>query len=473
MGSPCKIVRISQQDFDALVMENVQDLGMDPAEALADAIETLKLQGVDLSGILKCVPGDANAKENPVILALDALRDMSAKAPNLDVLLAHSASIDIERVVGVLDTLYGLCSAEGSENVSIARKNGGVEVLISICAGLPRHVPEVRAFVLSLKTLAVLVNDVRCAKTFQQSDGPKVIVGILSECDCNINTLNSGFAVVAAAASGNEVLKEAFMELNIDELLVQQIATHNGSTIQSLFDAVRVLLTPDDTRVLASQVVGYARRFAKIGMAKVLVDSLCHRLDQSSLVSASLALRSFAVNEEICRMIAENGGIDVVLQCISDTGMQNNKAAAIALCSLLSKLAASDANKSAIVEKQGLDKLIQLSSVFAADPTALQEIMSTICVVSLRSPENAASAMEAGAGDLVVEAMMRFPRASQMQRQACLMIRNLVVRNPENRDIFLNNGTEKIIRQAKHNHESCKRAATDALRDLGLDSYND
>ncbi|CAN6482877.1 unnamed protein product [Victoria cruziana] len=424
MGSPCKIVRISQQDFDALVMENVQDLGMDPAEALADAIETLKLQGVDLSGILKCVPGDANAKENPVILALDALRDMSAKAPNLDVLLAHSASIDIERVVGVLDTLYGLCSAEGSENVSIARKNGGVEVLISICAGLPRHVPEVRAFVLSLKTLAVLVNDVRCAKTFQQSDGPK-------------------------------------------------IATHNGSTIQSLFDAVRVLLTPDDTRVLASQVVGYARRFAKIGMAKVLVDSLCHRLDQSSLVSASLALRSFAVNEEICRMIAENGGIDVVLQCISDTGMQNNKAAAIALCSLLSKLAASDANKSAIVEKQGLDKLIQLSSVFAADPTALQEIMSTICVVSLRSPENAASAMEAGAGDLVVEAMMRFPRASQMQRQACLMIRNLVVRNPENRDIFLNNGTEKIIRQAKHNHESCKRAATDALRDLGLDSYND
>lgn len=39
-------------------------------------------------------------------------------------------------------------------------------------------------------------------------------------------------------------------------------------------------------------------------------------------------------------MIAENGGIDVVLQCISDTGMQNNKAAAIALCSLLSKVSA-------------------------------------------------------------------------------------------------------------------------------------
>ncbi|XP_031496381.1 uncharacterized protein LOC116261710 [Nymphaea colorata] len=476
MGSSSKNVRISQEGFDALVMENIHDLGMDPAEALADAIETLKLQGVDLSGILKCVPGISNAKENPVVLALDALRDMTVKAPHLDEFVpdvAHNASIDIERVGDALDTLWGLCSADGSENVSIARNNGGLEVLISICSGLPRHVPEERALVLSLKTLAVLVNDIQCAETFKRSDGPKVVMGILNEFDHNINILNSGFAVVAAAASGNEILKEAFMELNIDELLVQLIVAQNGSNIQSLFDALRVLLTPDDTRVLASQVFGYARRFAKIGMARVLVDALCHRLDQSSLVSASLSLRAVAVNEEICRMIAENSGIDVVLQCISDTGMQNNKAAAIALCSLLSKLAASDANKSAIVEKQGLNTLIQLSSIFAADPAVLQEIMSIICVVSLRSPENAASAMEAGAGDLAVEAMLRFPTASQLQRQACLMIRNLVVRNPENRDIFLNNGVEKIIRLAKDNYEICKHAASDALRDLGLENYND
>ncbi|KAF3774363.1 Armadillo repeat-containing protein 6 [Nymphaea thermarum] len=276
MGSSSKNVRISQEGFDALVIENIHDLGMDPAEALADAIETLKLQGVDLSGIVKCVPGVSNAKENPVVLALDALRDMTVKAPHLDEFVpdvAHNASIDIERVGDVLATLRCLCSAEGSENVSIARNNGGVEVLISICAGLPRHVPEERALVLSLKMLAVLVHDdylsarlqiplmstcstfsdFQCAETFKRSDGPKVVMGILNEFDHNINILNSGFAVVAAAASGNEILKEAFMELNIDELLVQLIVAQNGSNIQSLFDALRVLLTPDDTRVLASQ----------------------------------------------------------------------------------------------------------------------------------------------------------------------------------------------------------------------------
>lgn len=61
------------------------------------------------------------------------------------------------------------------------------------------------------------------------------------------------------------------------------------------------------------------------------------------------------------------------------------------------------------------------------------QVMSIFCILSLRSPDNAARAMEAGAGDLAIQAMQKFPAAQQMQRNSCLMIRNLVVRNPENR----------------------------------------
>lgn len=64
------------------------------------------------------------------------------------------------------------------------------------------------------------------------------------------------------------------------------------------------------------------------------------------------------------------------------------------------------------------------------------QIMYVISVLSLRSPENAARAIEAGAGDLAIQAMQKFPAAQQMQRHACLMIRNLVARNPENRQVF-------------------------------------
>lgn len=46
-------ISISQQAFDSLVKENMEDLGMDPDEALEDAIQTLTLQGADLSGNFK------------------------------------------------------------------------------------------------------------------------------------------------------------------------------------------------------------------------------------------------------------------------------------------------------------------------------------------------------------------------------------------------------------------------------------
>lgn len=50
MGPPKSVRTISQEAFEGLVKENMEDLGMDPSEALEDAIQTLNLQGVNLSG---------------------------------------------------------------------------------------------------------------------------------------------------------------------------------------------------------------------------------------------------------------------------------------------------------------------------------------------------------------------------------------------------------------------------------------
>lgn len=44
------------------------------------------------------------------------------------------------------------------------------------------------------------------------------------------------------------------------------------------------------------------------------------------------------LQDEICKSIAEKGGIDAILRCIDDSGEQGNKAVAIVCCSLLSKV---------------------------------------------------------------------------------------------------------------------------------------
>ncbi|KAK7308583.1 hypothetical protein VNO77_42202 [Canavalia gladiata] len=464
MGPPKTTVRtISQEAFEELVKENIDDLGMDPVEALQDAIETLTLQGVDLSGIVACVPGESNT--NPVIECLNRLR----------LLESESETLNENEIVQVFDELNELCAnsnANGNSNAAIATNNGAVELTCSFCSKIPYAAGSHLPLVSSLNALASLLHDVQSTGTFKSCDGPRIVVGFLIDNKRNVDVLSSGFRVVASAATGDEIVKESFMELKIDELIMEIMSIHKNVGIQSLYDAIRVLLTPDDNRVVASQVYGYARKFAKIGIAEALVDSLCTGLSSPDLVSACITLKAIAVNDEICKSIAEKGGIDAILRCIDDSGEQGNKAVAKVCCSLLSKLAGSDMNKSAIVGKGGMDKLIKLSARFADDPSVLQEIMSIISVLSLRSPDNAARAIEAGAGDLAVQAMQKFPAAHQMQRNSCLMIRNLVVRNPENRAILLNNGIEKYIRKAKQTHGNCKDAATDALRDLGLDNYN-
>lgn len=46
----------------------------------------------------------------------------------------------------------------------------------------------------------------------------------------------------------------------------------------------------------------------------------------------------FLFQDEICRSIAESGGIDAILRCIDDSGEQGDKTVARVCCSLLSKV---------------------------------------------------------------------------------------------------------------------------------------
>lgn len=44
------------------------------------------------------------------------------------------------------------------------------------------------------------------------------------------------------------------------------------------------------------------------------------------------------LQDEICRSIAESGGVDALLQCIDDSGEQGNENVARVCCSLLCKV---------------------------------------------------------------------------------------------------------------------------------------
>lgn len=59
-----------------------------------------------------------------------------------------------------------------------------------------------------------------------------------------------------------------------------------------------------------------------------------------------------------------------------------------------------------------------------------------LAALTLRSPQNAKKAVEAGVVQIAAAVMEKHPTAGPMQRQACQMLRNLAVRNPENRYVL-------------------------------------
>ncbi|XP_062023532.1 uncharacterized protein LOC133739751 isoform X2 [Rosa rugosa] len=402
--------------------------------------ETSTSQGGAFSGAVTGVPGEDSVKKNPVY-----------------------------HMIQCLESLKQLSSGESSQKGDKATQD----------------------LVLGLKNMASYLHDLQSREEFRARDGPNVVVSILNDGFGNRDIVFSGFAVVAAASTGNKDTKESFMNLKIEELILQALTksrdTRGESSIDlnvSVYDAIHILLTADDTRFPPSQICGNARKFAQTGIVEVLLQVM-NTAALSERFLAAIALDAIALNDKICAIIFQKGGTARVLSCLQsilpDTEFSTDpdKTVTKACCSLLSKLAGMDTDD--IISEESLGTLIDLISeqslgtlVYLSgtpcyyDSSVLQEMMSLISILSLKSP---ACAFEAGVGKLTIKVMKDFPAAQILQWRCCLIIRNLAVKNSENIKIMLENGVETLIRQAKQTHAICKDAATDALRRLELDDY--
>eukprot|EP00293_Proteomonas_sulcata_P004788 CAMPEP_0184319188 /NCGR_PEP_ID=MMETSP1049-20130417/106981_1 /TAXON_ID=77928 /ORGANISM="Proteomonas sulcata, Strain CCMP704" /LENGTH=123 /DNA_ID=CAMNT_0026639229 /DNA_START=21 /DNA_END=389 /DNA_ORIENTATION=- len=89
--------------------------------------------------------------------------------------------------------------------------------------------------------------------------------------------------------------------------------------------------------------------------------------------------------------------------------------------------------------------------------------------MALRMPDNCHKIMEMGTGTLIVDSMRSHPGAPELNRQAMFAIRNLVVRTKEYCNVFLEEGAEDLIKNARDTHIKCGDAAFDCLRDLGCE----
>eukprot|EP00897_Mesotaenium_endlicherianum_P004422 jgi/Mesen1/4007/ME000211S03183 len=145
-------LRISQEAFDALVEENMEEFGMEQEEALEDAITAFTLQGADLTGIMtKAKPaGQAPGALHPVILATQRLLDIldscqAAVAPGAGPGAELRAALP-GLCVAAQELQLACCSGGGGleatgkaaddaaeEGVQVAVRHGAVEAAVRTC----------------------------------------------------------------------------------------------------------------------------------------------------------------------------------------------------------------------------------------------------------------------------------------------------------------------------------------------------
>eukprot|EP00879_Flechtneria_rotunda_P031185 GHRR01034045.1.p2 GENE.GHRR01034045.1~~GHRR01034045.1.p2 ORF type:complete len:199 (+),score=118.64 GHRR01034045.1:519-1115(+) len=197
-------------------------------------------------------------------------------------------------------------------------------------------------------------------------------------------------------------------------------------------------------------------------------------------------------------------------------------------------MANSDPIKQQLANAGALETLLRAVRVYSADLVVQEQLLGLLVALVLRMADIAAAAAEAGAVEVLTEILATAPAmaaqakavaaagnakggssgntahassvaaanedsmqegtasqvfgvgvtakssnttgsaaAAAVQRQACMAVRNMVVRNPALRPGFLAANAEQLLRSVKGLFPaSCKDVASAALRDLGLDNYN-
>jgi armadillo repeat-containing protein 6 len=108
---------------------------------------------------------------------------------------------------------------------------------------------------------------------------------------------------------------------------------------------------------------------------------------------------------------------------------------------------------------------------YPSGASVLEPAVGLLTNLLLRNPDAAEQAAQSGAIEALVDLMGANAGQGAVLRQACMAIRNMVVRNPELRPQVLSKGAEELLRAAKKAHPGCRDVASAALRDLGLDNY--
>ncbi|KAM7025035.1 armadillo repeat-containing protein 6 isoform 1-T5 [Acridotheres tristis] len=446
--------QIAQETFDDAVQENITEFEMDPEEAVREAVLQFESQGVDLSNIVKAVrpPASENGQrqKHQILLTLDSLARAVAEP-------------DMAELPQQLSAFAAQCKEQLAFRY-LAGQKGAYPVVFSACqlaAG------DRELLLQALCTLSALLDG---QPDLLDAAGQELLLQSLRERRDDAEMTLAGIRCLRHACLKHEQNRQDFVRGGILPLLTGAIVQHGDSAevVRTAASALRIMTFDDDIRV----PFGHAHDHAKMIVLendglRVLIEAAKAFTDNSGVLSELCAtLSRLSVRNEFCQDIVDLGGLNFMVTLLADC-MEHPQDVVKQVLSAIRAVAGNDDVKDAIVDAGATELIVLAISHHLGNPQICEQGCAALCVLALRKPENCSVIMEGGGALAALQAMKAHPREVAVQKQACMLIRNLVSRSRDLSQPILAMGAELLIAEARAAHRDCDDVARAALRDLG------
>lgn len=470
---------ITQETFDAVVRENMEEFDMTQTEALQEALAQFTSQGIDLGNILQRNPaaeGEAAAAAHPALETLAALRTATNSA-DADAALAH------------LDVLAVQLAAAGDQLPALRVQMAGTQGLTTLLAGMvlaQAHGASatVASALCAVATLLEGQPDIVSgtpADAVTNEEGAIVasapvvqIMAVLRSLATDLSVQLAGLRAMRHACTLHETNRQAFIgEGALPHLLaiatLSTIANPpcNEATVEAM-QCLRVLTSDDDIRVpygKAADNIKYLVSEAN-ALKVLLVDTLGPASDAACTVEIFKTVSQLAVRNEYCKEIVALGGLQRTLEVL-EPEKKSSPALTHAACTVLRAIAGNDDNKAVVGKANGIELLVEALQINIRQAPVVEQGCAALAALCLRSPSNAEAFVLANGPNILVRCMHVHHSQAKLLRQVCQTIRNVVSRSRHLVNAILGEGTEAAIRRIMITHQDCQDTAKAALRDLG------
>ncbi|GMH52780.1 hypothetical protein TL16_g01305, partial [Triparma laevis f. inornata] len=461
--------RVSQEAFDEVVKENMEDFEMAPDEAIADAIKQFKSQGVTLDNLDLSVPTDsARAARSKFLNATSSLDSCVQQDGTVSL---SKCTVTSDQILAALKTVAEFCAPE-FENCKIYRSllvtNAAIYTLMNFLGVTGEgSAPILLANVRTLRVLTKESMELRDAfiahervnKLLEQHVEDAELAGAL-------------LSLIKVSCKNVENNKGYFMKSGGAKKVMAAMVAHpeNAIVLGEACFCINTLCKFDDFRKEMSSAHENAKEFNLLGIVPALlkVTDFSIATEHTKLAVAAMnATRVLAVNDEIVQSLVACGLLDRTQSSLAKY-IHDAPLVAAAL-GVYRNVCGNDEIKSNLCTNGSLEVMLEAMRKHTASPMVAEHGCGTLAAMALRKPENVTHIFSCDGAAALLLAMRHHPKNVTVQRQGCLAVRNIIARNPEFKEALLELGVEKILKDAGQ-YQGAVDEAYAGLRDLGFEA---